>query len=329
MVPSASAPQSRLAAPAVHTEGERQDGCGWWSCWAPELITPLAYNGTTFSVVPVRNCDGFDLLDAKPYTAPTSGPLALSGPVNLTPTCASNNDNRDTRKPDWGWNWPTPPPRSLYIFGIQISGYDCHGVKHDGSRAHSSVRHPRDGDDWPIAIVAGPVDPNASSWSFPAFSPGLTMKAKAQYVFYVVSLPTIAGSQPAPTPTPVVTPVPAPFTVLAPVNYDGVSTFSISKVTCGSVTSSSGTPYTATANGAFATPLSISLTPTCSPGGGQLYLIAIVAGGSSTTTPSGWIVANLPDASVSPWVFSSAGDTFLTQAGVQYEFFVGTLTGGK
>ena len=50
------------------------------------LLQPLGFDGTNFSVV-ADSCFESDPQDAPPYVAPSSGALTLSGPVSVTPTC--------------------------------------------------------------------------------------------------------------------------------------------------------------------------------------------------------------------------------------------------
>ncbi|HTA40265.1 MAG TPA: hypothetical protein VK760_14370 [Candidatus Acidoferrales bacterium] len=336
IVPTAQTPQQQhvAAAPASASSASshassRLDQCVWWSCWLPRLVAPLQYDGTNFSVVSLRNCNFFDLLDAKPYRATASGPVAVNGNINLTPPCSSSGPKVVRKGDGWGWPQPTPPPRSLYIIGIQISGFSCFGVKHDGRRAHTSVRQPHDNDDWPVGIVAGPVSENGA-WSFPAFNPGFNLKAKSEYVFFVVDMPTVPGTAPAPTPTPVATPAPnGVFNLVAPVNYSG-GTFSIpSGTTCGSVGLGSASSFVASASGAFVSPSAVITLPnTCAPATGLVYLIAVEqpAGGSGSSA-NGWIVAGADSASDSPWLLDVVTPGLVMKQGTSYAFYVGQLAG--
>jgi hypothetical protein len=326
IMPSAQTPQQRTAAApasASRASSGRMDQCGWWSCWAPRLVAPLAYDGTNFSVVPLKHCDFFDLLDAKPYRATASGPVVVSANINLTPPCSTGS--KSERKPNWGWTPPTPPPRSLYIIGIQISGFSCFGIKHDGKRAHTSVRRAHDNDDWPVGIVAGPVS-EGGTLSFPAFSPAFNLKAKDDYVFFVVDMPTVPEASPTPAPSP--TPVPNSFNLLAPVSY-GSGTFSIPGTKCGGGLGSS-TSFVASANGPFVLPSAIVTLPnTCAPASGMVYLIAVEQppGSSSSGPVNGWIVAGPDSATDSPWQFDAVTPGLVEQQGTSYAFYIGQLAG--
>jgi hypothetical protein len=215
------------------------------------------------------------------------------------------------------------------VIGIQISGFSCFGIKHDGKRARTSIRHANDNEDWPVGIVAGPVS-ETGTWSFPAFNPAFNLKAKSQYVFFVVDMPTVPETAPAPTPTPVPTPAPnGVFNLIAPVSYSG-GTFSIpSGTTCGSVGLGTASSFVASTNGPFVPPNTVITLPnTCAPASGLVYLIAVEQpSGGSGSSANGWIVAGADNATDSPWKLDVVTPGLVMQQGTSYGFYVGQLSG--
>ncbi len=104
-------------------------------------VVPLNFDGTTFTVPAITDC--FNLPTPSPYTAPTSGPLTLSGSVSIAPTCApasSSSSSGDalqrTHPADGGYS--SPPP--LYIVATVCAGSSS-------SSGGDSVRRIRSNDD--------------------------------------------------------------------------------------------------------------------------------------------------------------------------------------
>ncbi|MBV8490212.1 MAG: hypothetical protein JO199_06740, partial [Candidatus Eremiobacteraeota bacterium] len=188
---------------------DRHDQC--WFC-VPRIVTPLSFDGTNFTVPQNQKC--WDVFDAPVYKAPSSGALALNGPVTLPVTCAQNagssgygyggkmkhTSNRPADGHGGNWDWPTPSPAnySLYIVAIQIPTWN--GWGHDDVRKHLRER-PRDfQDDDLVQIVAGPGAINGNPWTLPQWYPQANLQAKGQYVFFLVAL--CSNDVPSPGPSP-------------------------------------------------------------------------------------------------------------------------------
>lgn len=268
----------------------------------------------------------------------------------------------------WGHETPTPSPapENLYIVAVHVCGSDYHNCdgdggdrnrdRHDGARPNDGggygwwwchhywghwwgwgVRandHGHDdGEHCALTAVAGGPTTSSNPWTFTPVSPGLTTTAGSYYVFYVAILPSQNSTPPPPTPTPAPTPPPANVTLLAPLQFDGTN-FSypagFTQSQCAYLSTGSAPVYTATQNAPFVLGFATaSLAPMCSPGSGQVYIVAIQLdqAGPINLTP-GWTLAIGGDASDDPWQFSPLSGQFSTVAGEQYAFFVGTLAAG-
>ncbi len=320
--PGASSNATIAAQPSIaHPPAKKSNPlCESWCI--PRVIAPLAFDGTNFSIPSMRSC--WDIFNAPAYRAQSSGPLALNGPVDLPATCTNAAGSKAVRK-HGAPNWGEALQQEFYIVAIQVPTWM--GGHDDVARRIS--KSPADfGEN--VALIAGPVDPSASSWSFAPLSPGLNMQAGASYVFYVIAL-----CVPAPTPAPAPTPPPATFSLVAPLAFTGAS-FQIPDLFntngCGNVGTGSAPPFTARGSGNFTLGVAlVSLVPTCAPSVDEgLYVIAVQAGSSAGGgTVQGWPVAGPADSLSAPWVFTPTPGTFVTQAGTSYSFFIGALAGGK
>jgi hypothetical protein len=132
-------------------------------------IVPLNFDGTTFSVAS-SSCT--PVTAPTPYAPPSSGPLTLTGPVVIAPTCAPSPPASSASAPplyivvtiaDWRSRWGNPARRPRPDWG---------------GTQHSFL--------WGIAI-AGPVTATNDPWSFTPLSPSLTLSQGVSYLFYVAS----------------------------------------------------------------------------------------------------------------------------------------------
>lgn len=218
------------------------------------FIEPLNFNGGTFSAVP-NSCYENDPGDAPVYTAPSSGPLTLSGTVTMTPACVPS------QLP------PNPPP--LYIVAVNV-GAD--------SSSSGSMRPMDDNLGVNAVAVAGPVNVEDNPWNFAPDSPGLTMTAGNGYAFFIA-----AALPPPPPPT-------QSFGEVIPLNFDG-SNFTVPSISsCTALPTA--VPYTAPTSAPLTLAASVSITPNCVPsssssssssGSGQLYIVAAVTCNSSSS----------------------------------------------
>jgi hypothetical protein len=296
----------------------RPNDCGWFC--PPEIIAPLAYDGSTFSIARMESCH--DVLHAPIYTAPSSAPLTLPyGEVTLPPTCANNAYGRggDAKRSNRGW--PSQTPKQLYVIALHFPGWS-----HDRSVDAQIAAHPRDLGDF-LTFVAGPAAIDGYPWNFYALLPGLTFEAGGKYVFYIAAIANGPTAEPSPTPTPVPTPTPLDYTLVAPLQYDG-TTFSVPSTfnpayDCSSVSATTAPAYTAPASGLF--PLSVasdSLAPICGPQTVAVRIIAVqVAGAPSSGSVPGWSIMGPVPTSSNPWVFKP-NVNFVEVSGTQYAFFI-------
>jgi len=140
----------------------------------PQLVVPLAFDGTNFTVGHFGSCHHIGLGQAKPYVAPQSGPLTLAGDVSLPATCVP----------------ATIPTTQLYIIGAQVGSKHGPGAVTTDGRGNST---------W--VTIAGPASWSDNPWSFAPASPGLTFTANGKYVFFV-AVPPSATPSPGPSTSP-------------------------------------------------------------------------------------------------------------------------------
>lgn len=222
------------------------------------FLQPLSFNGSAFSVVP-NSCYEDDQGDAPVYTAPSSGPLTLSGTVTMTPACVPSSLP------------PNPPP--LYIVAVNV-----------GAGGSSDAMRPMDDNLGVNAVpVAGPVNVEDNPWNFAPDSPGLTMTAGDGYAFFIA-----AALPPPPPPT-------QSFGEVIPLSFDG-SSFTVPSISsCTALPTAA--PFTAPTSGPLTLAGSVSIAPTCVPssssssssssGSGQLYIVAAVTCFAGNQSSSG------------------------------------------
>jgi hypothetical protein len=271
----------------------------------PQLIAPLNFDGTTFTIATFRSCDHVRESKAPEYTAPSSGPLTLSGNVSLPPTCVP----------------ATLPSSQLFIVGEQTH-------RHGGGGGNLSPNGKMS-----FTTIAGPVNWTDNPWSFAAVSPGLALQANANYIFFVESVPISATPSPQPSPT---EPPNNEFHAIVPLSFDGTN-FTVATVTsCDDF--GSAPAYTATASGPLQLQSDVLVTPTCAPSPEPsdapqtLYIVASTEHGGNqgdAMRPNhrggksihGTAIAGPVSATDNPWTFAPLVPVTLT-AGTNYTFFV-------
>jgi hypothetical protein len=286
------------------------------------LLHPLSFNGTTFTVVP-GSCFGFYHGNAPPYVAPTSGPLTLSGPVTVTPTCVPS---------------PLPsalpssaPIAQLYIVALPLPSSP--GAK-PLAKISASWQHGRH-HGIPATAIAGPAYLASNPWTFAPDTPGLTMAGGTSYGFFIA----IQAPSPPPVPRP-----PQPYHAVVPLNFDG-TTFTVANTgDCTPV--GVPTPYAPPSSGPLTLAGPVLIEPTCAPsssssGGPQLYIIATVAhwagrypsgsspdwGGPYGNHLWGIAIAGPVSATSDPWSFAPLAPALALSQGIDYLFYVASPSG--
>jgi hypothetical protein len=269
------------------------------------LLGAVSYNGSTFSVVPTNHCNYHaNPFQAPPYVAPTSGPLTLSGAVQVAPTCVPS---------PLPSGLPSPLPQ-LYIVGMQVPSNDRHKIV---ATPHG-LRFA-----WPAVAIAGPSQATSNPWSFAPDSPGLTLQSGQSYVFFVA----FQVPSPPPTPSP-----PQAYRPVVPLDFDGTNFTAASTGSCNRFTPPS--PYPAPSTGPLVLSGAVTVTPTCAPSGSSssLYIVATLGGWTgSATRPAfggrgpvlfGVAIAGPSATSSNPWSFTPYPTPLTLVQNVNYLFYV-------
>lgn len=312
-----SASQTLSAAQAVTPDRalpcNRHNGC------PAQLVAPLAFDGTTFSVNPhFRACGRSWIGGGRPYTATTTGTFMLASSVTLAAVCGRL----------------AKPNTQVYLAVAQKGGRHGHGRALAVSDGGTTTF---------FTPLGGPVNWTDSPWTFAPIAPGINMTAKSKYVFFLVA---VANS--TPTPPPSATPTPSGnYVLLQPMSYDG-TTFAPVANQCFHGDPHDAPPYVAPTSGPLAIPAAVTVTPTCVPSPlpsfsplPQLYMVAIQLGDDDAKraskrehlrafklpmdfhlgVPAVAIAgpANIPD---NPWSFAPDAPGLTMTGGASYVFFI-------
>ena len=232
----------------------RANPCRGKQACKAELVAPLHFNGSTFTIERRGSCKNQGTRAARAYTASTSGQFKLSGNVSLPPVCTGHSSSNTQL-----FLAVAPLARSHKGGGNGDNAIDVS----DGLGKASFVP------------LGGPADWNGKPWTFAPMGSGISMKAHAKYVFYVVSV--VSNS---PTPYPSATPA-TNYVLLQPLNFDGTN-FSVVPNSCFNGDPNSAPPYTAPTSGPLTVNSPVQIAPTCVPSPlpsysplPQLYIVAV------------------------------------------------------
>ncbi len=183
-----------------------------------DAIVPLDFDGTNFTVAAFSSCSSIGT--PAPYTPTASGPLTLSAPVVVTPTCApgssgsygGDNALRRVHRNDGGYG--NNGAGQLFIVAVACSASSsssssssgcgngcgssssssgCGGDGYGGGCSNGggdNAKRPHDGQGGGGCTVigsaiAGPVNATDDPWSFAPLTPALNLTAGTQYTFYI------------------------------------------------------------------------------------------------------------------------------------------------